>query len=215
MYKTVLFDLDGTLMDSGPGIINSIKYALDKIGAPFPAEEVFYKFIGPPLLDSYGKYCNLTGDIAWEALELYREYFSTKGAFENSVYDGIEECLVQLRDAGKRLIIATSKPEIYAVDIVRHFGLDKYFDFVAGASMDETCNKKPDVIRYALERAGICNPSEVVMVGDRSYDVTGAAELGMDSIGVLYGYGSLKELEDAGATFTAKTPREIAGVILR
>ena len=213
-YDAVFWDLDGTLTDSKPGIINSIKYALDKMGVPYPVEEELNMFIGPPLLESYEKYCGLRGDDGWKALYLYREYFNEKGAFENSVYPGIPEALSRLKASGKCLIIATSKPEDFARIIAEHFGLAGYFTYIAGASMDETRTEKVDVIRYAMEECGLKDPEKIIMVGDRKHDVLGAKALGMDCIGVLYGYGSEEELKEAGAAALVRTPGEAADYIL-
>ena len=143
------------------------------------------------------------------AVEYYREYFKAKGIFENEVYDGIEDMLTLLKSKGKKVILATSKPESFAKNILKHFHLDKYFDFVAGATMDETRNKKGDVIKYALESCRINDLSTVIMIGDREHDIIGAKECGIDSIGVLFGYGSYDELHDAGATYIAETVKDI------
>ena len=224
-----MIDLDGTLTDSRPGIFGAIRYALKEMGEPIPPESVMQHFIGPPLLDSFAKYCDLTGERGQEALRLYRVYYVRQGELENSVYDGVFEMLDRLKAAGKKLVIATSKPEEMAERITRHFGLRPYFDILAGATMDESRSHKTDVIRYALEvcRAsaeaegnevndsdGISDTSGIVMVGDREHDCNGAAMFGIDCIGVLYGYGSREELENAGAAYIAETPAEVADIIL-
>ncbi len=212
-YDTVLFDLDGTLTDPAIGITNSVAYALKKWGIEVSDRTELYKFIGPPLFDSFSNYYGFTKEESVRAVECFREYFSTKGIFENSVYGGIPEVLSELRARGKRLIVATSKPETFAKKILEHFSLDGYFDFVAGATLDSSRVEKADVIEYAFENCGIKDVSNVVMIGDREYDVYGAAHFGMDSVGVLYGYGSREEITSAGATYVAETPLDILNIV--
>ena len=149
---TVLFDLDGTLTDSGPGIMNSVKYALEKAGEPVPKIEELRKFIGPPLKGQFMEHCGISEERAAEMVTLYREYFTVTGIFENSVYDGVEEMLKTLKEAGIKIAMATSKPEKFAKIIADHFGLAKYFDVIGGACMDETRTEKQDVIHYVLEQ---------------------------------------------------------------
>lgn len=209
MYQYILFDLDGTLTDPGVGITNSVAYALKKFNINVKNKTELDKFVGPPLLDSFVKYYAFSEEHGKIAVEYYREYFKAKGIFENEVYDGIEDMLTSLKSKGKKVILATSKPESFAKDILKHFHLDKYFDFVAGATMDETRNKKGDVIKYALESCRINDLSTVIMIGDREHDIIGAKECGIDSIGVLFGYGSYDELHDAGATYIAETVKDI------
>lgn len=213
MYKYILFDLDGTLTDPGLGITNAVMHALKKFNIEVPDRSELYKFIGPPLLESFEKYYGMTEEESQLALQYYREYFKPYGLYENTVYDGIEEVLVTLKSQGKKLILATSKPEPFAVEILRHFGLDKYFDFVAGATMDEKRVRKADVIAYALNSCGIAERSDAIMVGDREHDVLGAKEVGMECIGVLYGYGNLEELEKAGADYVVKKPEDILKIV--
>lgn len=153
MFEYALFDLDGTLTDPALGITNSIMYALDKMGREIPPRESLYSFIGPPLVQSFQS-LGMTKDEAETALRTYREYFSVKGLFENKVYDGIPEALETLSNAGVKIILATSKPELYAAQILEHFSLDKYFTSVCGASMDEKRVDKADVIKYALDTNG-------------------------------------------------------------
>lgn len=209
MYKNILFDLDGTLTDPGLGITNSIIYALEKMNKEVMSREELYNFIGPPLMDSFQKYCGFTKEEGEVAIQYYREYFKAKGLFENEVYKGIEALLKGLRDGKKKLIVATSKPEKFAIDILKHFQLYNYFDFVAGATMDSSRVKKADVISYALSKCNITDLSTVIMIGDREHDVIGAKQNGIDSMGVLYGYGSYEELVGAGAKFVVSAPEEI------
>lgn len=213
-YRTIFFDLDGTLTDSGPGILNSVRYALQRLGCPVPGPEVLNRFIGPPLLDSFRTYCGLGEEAARRGTQYYREYFRDKGIFENSVYEGIPALLADLRAAGKTVAVATSKPEEFARRILEHFGLIGYFDYVAGATMDETRLTKSAVLAYALEAMGITDKADVVMVGDREHDVLGAQAVGLDCIGVLYGYGDRAEHEAAGATAIADDVAALRAMLL-
>ena len=213
MYHTILFDLDGTLTDSGPGITNSVAYALKKWNIEEKEINVLRKFVGPPLDASFAKYYGFSKEKCVQAIQYYREYYLTKGIYENQVYDGMEELLKWLRDTGRRAIVATSKPEPSAIHVLEYFHIDSYFDIIAGATMDGSRVEKSDVIRYALDRAGIRDLSGVVMVGDRENDIQGAKANGLDSIGVLYGYGSREELEEAGAMQIAETVEDLRGCI--
>ena len=209
MYKYLLFDLDGTLTDPSIGITNSVAYALSKFGINVEDKRTLYKFIGPPLVDAFSEYYGFSKEDSEKATAFYRETFSVKGLFENRVYDGVVEMLEALKNAGKRLIIATSKPEPFTVKILKHFDLLKYFDFVAAATFDASRNSKDKVIAYALQSLDIKDKSEVVMIGDRHHDIDGARENGIDSIGVLWGFGSREELETSGATHIAESVQQI------
>lgn len=213
-YSTVLFDLDGTLTDPGLGITNSVAHALRRLGITPPDRRELYKFIGPPLYESFERFYGLSHEDALRAVEYYREYYPDKGIYENFVYDGIPEVLKSLKDAGKTLIVATSKPYVFAEEIMKHFSLAEYFTYIAGATLDGSRILKADVISHAFNKCGITDLSGVVMVGDREHDVFGAKAMGVDCIGVLYGYGSREELEKAGASYIAETPRDIAKIIL-
>lgn len=208
-YNTILFDLDGTITDSKEGIINSVKYSLEKLNVKIEDENVLLKFIGPPLKDSYAKYFNLDNQTAELAIEKYREYYCDKGIFENYVYDGIEELLSKLKEQGKTIIMATSKPHIFANKIVDYFNLKKYFDYISGSETDSTRVKKNEVIEYALKEMDITDLSNVVMIGDREHDIIGAKKNNIDVIGVLYGYGDLEELTNAGATYISRDVESI------
>ncbi len=212
--RNILFDLDGTLTDPGTGITRSVQHALRYYGIEETRREVLEAFIGPPLKDSFMKYYGFSPRQASEAIDYYREYFQETGIFENQVYPGIRQMLKALKDDGRILWVATSKPEPFAQRILEHFDLDGYFSCVAGASMDETRVKKGEVIAYAIERMGAERREDLVMVGDREHDILGAAENGIDSIGVLYGYGSREELEQAGAGRIAKTVWELERMLL-
>lgn len=209
MYKYVLFDLDGTLTNPEIGITTCVMYALEKFGIKVEDRKELHPFIGPPLLDSFQRFYGLTEDESRQAVKYYRERFSVTGLYENEVYEGIPEFLQKLKAEGKILVLATSKPEEFAVRILEHFDLKKYFDYIAGATMDGSRGEKADVIAYALQIAGVADVSEAIMVGDRKYDILGAKEHGLDSIGVLFGFGDRDELNDAGATYIAETVEDI------
>ena len=209
MYDIILFDLDGTLTDPGIGITNSVAHALAHWNIEVTDRSELYKFIGPPLSDSFMRYYGFSEEDAIRAIAVYREYFSVKGLYENEVYPGIPELLQTLKAQGKTVVLATSKPEKFAVEILRHFGLYDYFDIIAGASMDESRNKKADVIAYALSQMKDPDISKLIMIGDREHDVLGAKQFGIDSIGVLYGYGDRAEHEAAGATYIAEKVEDI------
>ena len=212
-YDVVLFDLDGTLTDPGIGITNSVMHALKKYGIEVADRAELYKFIGPPLIDSFEKYYGFSHEEAVKSVDYYREYYRDKGIYENSVYDGIDSLLAELHKNGKKIILATSKPELFAKQILRHFNLEKYFLFAAGSTMDETRTNKAEVIEYALSECGITEKASAVMIGDREHDIIGANKNGIDSIGVLFGYGSREELENAGATYIAETVESIINFI--
>lgn len=209
MYKTILFDLDGTLTDPRLGITNSVMHALKKFHINVEDRASLYKFIGPPLKESFERYYGFTDEECSLAVTYYREYFRDKGIYENELYDGIEEMLKQIKESGREIILATSKPEEFALEILRYFHIDHYFDFVAGSAMDETRVRKAEVIAYALESHGITDLSSAVMIGDREHDILGAKEIGLDSVGVLYGYGSREELQNAGATYIAERIEDV------
>lgn len=208
-YDVILFDLDGTITDPGVGITNSVAHALKKYGITVEDRKELYKFIGPPLHKSFEMFCGFSESEAKQAVEYYREYYKVKGIYENTVYDGIEELLKKLCESGKKVILATSKPEVFAREILRHFSLDKYFYYAAGSNLDGTRTNKDEVIEYALREGGVTDKSTAVMIGDREHDIIGANKNSIDSIGVLFGYGSREELETAGATYIAATIEEI------
>ena len=174
MYQNILFDLDGTLTNSELGITNSVAYALKKFDIEVKDKKELTIFIGPPLRSSFESFYGFSKEKSLQAVEYYREYFSEKGLYENKVYENIPELLASLKQSGKKLAVATSKPEKFSIQILKHFGLYDYFDFVAGATMDGSRSKKADVIGYALESMEIENLSETIMVGDRKHDVIGA-----------------------------------------
>lgn len=212
----ILFDLDGTLTDSQEGIMNSIEHGLACYGIRVEDRSSLRPFLGPPLIDSVMKYYGFDREKAAEFVVKYREYFSTRGLFENRVYPGVEKLLKTLKEAGYTLMLATSKPDGFSRQILEHFGLDHYFAFIGGATMDERRTHKGDVIRYVLESNGLTDRlEEVMMVGDRENDVLGAKENGIEVIGVLYGYGDREELESAGADHIVENVEDIAALLSR
>ena len=216
MNKThILFDLDGTLTDPGMGITNSVAHALSHFGITVTDRTQLYRFIGPPLMDSFMEYYGFTEEQAQEAVRVYREYFADKGWAENTVYSGIEALLADLVAAGKILLVATSKPQIFAERILVHFGLDKYFTHICGVALQAPRGySKADVIRDALDRAGVSDLTTAVMVGDRHHDIDGAKVVGISSVGVLYGYGDREEHEAAGADAIAESVAELKAMLL-
>ncbi|MEE1087175.1 MAG: HAD-IA family hydrolase [Schaedlerella sp.] len=210
---TILFDLDGTLTDSGEGIINSVEYTLKKYGFEVEDREQLRSFVGPPLAAQFSKYCGFSKEEGHRAVDVYREYYQVKGIFENTVYDGILDVLKDLKDRGYQICMATSKPEKFAKIIAEHFGFAQYFDVIAGSLMDGGRVNKDEVIEYVLDACGVTDRDTVLMVGDRCYDINGAKKAGTHSMGVLFGYGSREELEEAGAELIAETPEDIARLI--
>lgn len=213
-YPYLFFDLDGTLTDPGLGITNAVMYALQKFGIPLPPREQLFSFIGPPLKDSFAEYYGLTGEDNAQAIAYYREYFQDKGMFENTVFPGMPELLARLQQQGKRLVLATSKPQAFAEKILEHFDLAAYFTHIAGASFDSSRSEKEQVIAYALGLCGHPDRSDVLMIGDRRYDVEGARINGLDCLGVLFGYGSREELTAAGAKYLATSVEDLGRQLL-
>ena len=210
----MLFDLDGTLTASGPGILASVRFALTELGEPIPPPAALDAFIGPPLLDSFREVCGMDLDRSQEAITAYRVYYGRSGQFENSVYDGIPEALSTLRAAGCVLAVATSKAEPYARSILEHFGLSPWFTVIVGSELDGRRTLKADVITEVLHRLG--RPADgAVMIGDRSHDVLGATATGMPCLGALWGYGSAQELTDAGAAHLVDRPANLVAALLR
>lgn len=213
-YQYILFDLDGTLTDPKEGITKCVAYALDTYGIQVEDLDSLCKFIGPPLKESFMVYYGMDDKQGEEAVEKYRERFSVTGLFENKVYAGIKEMLEYLENEGKTLIVATSKPAIYSKQILEHFDLMKYFTFLSGSELDGTRVDKAEVIAYALQENGITDRSQVLMVGDREHDIIGANKNGIDSVGVLYGYGCRKEFEDNQATYVAESVEQLKGILI-
>lgn len=192
-FSNVLFDLDGTLTNPKEGIVNSILYALNKLGIIENRIQELETFIGPPLRESFMTRYNLSENFADKAVTLYRDYFSTKGLFENELYSGIPELLQLLVAKKYKLFVATSKPTIYAVEIIKHFRIDQYFVEIIGSNLDNTRTDKTEVISHVVSTHQLI-PSKSVMVGDRKHDIIGAKNNFLMSIGVTYGFGSLYEI---------------------
>ncbi|MBQ4118921.1 MAG: HAD family hydrolase [Clostridia bacterium] len=213
MYKYILFDLDGTIADSGKGIINGVLYALEKFGIKETDQAVLNTFIGPPLVDAFMKNYSFSNERALKAVEYYREFYRREGIYQNSLYDGVKDLIKTLKQQGKTLVLATSKPQPFAEIVLKQYDLLKYFDFIIGATFDGSLNYKSDVIRVALQQSGINDKTKAIMIGDRHHDIEGAKENDLHSIGVLYGYGNLDEHENAGADYIAESPQDILRII--
>lgn len=204
--KCVFFDLDGTLTDSGEGIIKCAALALEHFGLPVPDGQTMREFVGPPLGDTFRRF-GVPADKTDEAITVYRSRYLTVGKFENFPYPHIPEVLEVLRGRGCRLFVATSKPETTSVEILEHFGLAGYFEIIAGATFDGSRSSKADVIAYLLSQIG--EVSQVTMVGDTAFDVLGASAHGIPTIGVAWGYGKVETMRDAGASAIAETPEDL------
>lgn len=213
-WRYLLFDLDGTLTDPMLGITRSVQYALRRFGIEVDDLRTLCRFIGPPLKESFRDFYGMDDEQAAQAVAYTREYFAPRGIFENSLYEGIPELLTELQAAGCMLAMATSKPEPFARQIAEHFHLADRFTLIGGATMDGTRTAKRDVVRYVLDTLGVEEPSAAVMIGDRRYDIEGAAAEGIASIGVLWGYGSREELAAAGAGQIVGTIPELRALLL-
>ena len=208
--KAILFDLDGTLTDSGEGIINCATLALEHFGLPVPSREEMGVFVGPPLDQTFVKF-GVPADRTQEAIDVFRSRYLVVGKFENTPYPGIREVLAALKEQGYRLFVATSKPETTAVEILHKFELARYFELICGATFDTNRVHKADVIAYLLEQIG--TPEDMLMVGDTEFDVLGAAAHGIKTIGVSWGYGKVEAIEAAGAVAIAYSMDELLQLI--
>lgn len=213
-WRYLLFDLDGTLTDPMLGITRSVQYALRRFGIEVDDLRTLCRFIGPPLKESFRDFYGMDDEQATRAVALTREYFAPRGIFENRLYEGIPELLTELQAAGCMLAMATSKPEPFARQIAEHFRLADRFTLIGGATMDGTRTAKRDVVRYVLGALDVEDPTAAVMIGDRRYDIEGAAAEGIASIGVLWGYGSREELAAAGAGQIVGTIPELRALLL-
>lgn len=210
MAKTIIFDLDGTLTDSGKGILKCAELALRHFGLPIPDQKTMRQFVGPPLHDTFVKF-GVPEDKAEEAVAVYRSRYTTVGKFENTPYPGVHQLLQALKDQGHTLLVATSKPEGMSMEIMDKFELSCYFDRICGASLDRSRSCKEDVIAYLLQEYGKSN--DMIMVGDTAFDVVGAAAHGIKTIGVSWGYGSVQEMKNAGAIAIADTMEQLFGLL--
>lgn len=208
--KSIFFDLDGTLTDSGEGIINCVTLALNYFHLPVPSREALRVFVGPPLRDMFIQH-GVPKDQADKAVEVFRSRYTTVGIYENFPYPGIPELLETLKRRGYRLFVATSKPEVLANRVLNRFQLKDYFEAVCGSTLDGSRESKADVITYLKNMVG--DAENPVMVGDTAYDVIGAREHGIPTIGVSWGYGSAEEMRSAGAVGIANTPQELLSLL--
>ena len=211
-YDTILFDFDGTVMETGPGVLNAVRYALGKLGCPFPAvpERLF---MGPPLEFSFREYCRLPEAEISEAIRLYRVYYDETGLYECDLYPGMRELLRSLRAKGARLFTASSKPEEFVRRILVRFDCLDAFDFIGGADFAGTRSTKTEVLAYTLRAGNVTDRSRALMVGDRKYDILGAKAFQLASCGVLFGYGDREELLEAGADWLAETAEDIERIV--
>ena len=216
-YDIIAFDLDGTLSDPAAGLVEGFVYAFRKMGVDYGTRESLKRFIGPPLIETWMPEFGFSYEEAERAVILFREYYNIYGWWDNVIYPGIRELLEELKRRGKTVVLTTSKPEDTAEDVLNLFDIRKHFDFVGGASSHKTRERKSEVIDYVLSSVGIGSSEEersrVVLIGDRVYDAKGAAECGIDSVGVLWGHGSAEEIAESGFTYTAKDTAEVLEIV--
>ncbi len=203
-YDTLLFDLDGTIIDSAPGVFASLRPAFAALGLPEPSDSLLRRFIGPPLTESFSTFCHLDQAQMMQAIAVFRSHYKTDGKLMCSAYEGLRPLLSRLKAAGKRLFVATSKPEIFARDILQNLELSQYFDGIYGADLSEKIEKWQVINQLISENAGI-DREHAIMIGDRKYDVIGARRCGLDCIGILYGFGDRSEFEAADAAYIIET----------
>lgn len=212
--KAVLFDLDGTLIDSSDGIIKCVRYALDHYGMEEPDTAKLYRFIGPPLSESFQKYYGFSLEQAYEAVGVYRERYNKIGIFECSLYPGVEEAIRALKAQGYRIGMASSKPEESCRRILEHFGILTLFDEVVGATFDGRRDRKEDVLREAFRRWDDLTPDQICLVGDTVFDAEGAKAVGIPCIAVTFGFGDVEKMKEAGIAGVCETMEELPDVIL-
>ena len=212
-YETILFDLDGTLTDPAKGLTLGFEYALRKMGMPPESREALRRFIGPPLLDVWQTEYGLTKAEAERMIAVFREYYDVYGWWDNTPYEGIREQLGILKSRGYRLLVATSKPERTAKRVLSLFALDKYFEFIGGAESGSERYTKTAVLKYVLESTGT-SLDGAILVGDRMYDAEGAREVGIDSLGVLWGHGSQEEIDSSGFAHIIKDVEDLSSFFL-
>ena len=212
MFTTILFDMDGTVSDSLPGVSRGMIYALEQLGYPVPGADVLRECMGPPLEDSFSRLLGVSAADVPEAVRLYREYYPRQGIFEQSPMEGAEKTLKALKSLGKTVCLATSKPQVYSEMILKNFKLEKYFDVVVGSSFDGKISEKKDIIALVLEKTG-ASPENCLMVGDRHFDVFGAHACGVKCAGVLCGYGSREDFLECGADFIVNGLLDIVKIV--
>lgn len=211
MIKTILFDFDGTIFDTSEGVMRSVQYALHKMGIEEPFENL-YDFMGPPLVAMFMEKYGFSAEQADQAVEYFRERYTPVGWKECHPYEGIADVIRTLRDLGYEIVVATSKPTFFANEILEYFHMEDLFDFVSGAGLNGDRTTKQEVIRHAIDWSE-SGSDEMIMVGDRKYDVLGARDFGIDCIGVSYGFAQGNELEESGCTLIAGTPEEIIKLV--
>lgn len=214
-YKIILFDLDGTLSDPKVGITKSVQYALWKMGIVEPDIDKLECFIGPPLQVSFTEYYGFDEVQTQKAIDFFRERFTEKGMFENELYPEIPSLLKSLKERQYTLAVATSKPTIFSEQILKHFGIDHYFELIVGSNLDGTRTAKTEIIQYIIDHFKEHQLDDFIMIGDRKHDIIGANNTGIDSIGVMYGYGSLEELSNANATYIVKSVGELEDILIK
>lgn len=212
-YDYIAFDLDGTLTDPEVGLVKGFMYAFDRVGIKYDDPKALRRYIGPPLHEEWKREYGFTEEETARAIAIFREYYDEFGWAENRVYDGIVELLEALKARGKTIVLATSKPENTARRIMALFGLDKYFDFMGGASTSSTRDKKWEVLEYSLLSVGATDKSGCILIGDRKYDAEGASIYGIDSIGVLWGHGTEDELRSSGFTYIAADTEDVLNIL--
>lgn len=212
-YRYILFDLDGTLVDSKVGVMAAAKFALNKMGVPETQIVNLERMIGPPLKHSFKDFFSLSDEFADKAIEYFREHYKDKSIFDCEMYDGIIPMLQMLKADGYTLAVATSKPTVFAKRILDKLDISKYFDAIVGSSLDDDHQDKFGIISSVYKQLDVYNANQAIMVGDRMYDIKGANKIGMDSIGVLYGYGSLDEFQDAGASYVVNSVKELGQLL--
>jgi phosphoglycolate phosphatase len=213
-YKIILFDLDGTLSDPKVGITKSVQYALRKMDIVEPDIDRLVCFIGPPLQVSFAEYYNFNEESTQKAINFYRDRFKLKGMFENELYSNIPLLLKSLKDQGFTLVVATSKPTVFAEKILNYFNIDLYFDLIVGSNLDGTRSSKTEIIQYILDNYHDHKLSDFIMIGDRKHDIIGANNTGIDSIAVTYGYGSIKELSQSNPTHIVDSVEQLKDILM-
>lgn len=213
LYQNLIFDLDGTLTDSAPGVTKSVQYALKKFAIEVEAEQL-KAFVGPPLQQSFQKYYGFSEADAFKAVSYYREYYSKFGIYENRLYPDIGNLIRNLKSVGKKLYVATSKPTIFAEKVLAHFEIDCFFSMIVGSNLDGTRVNKVEVLEYLFKHAHGMDLKRAVMIGDRKFDIIGAHAKKLDSIAVTYGYGSLEELSAEEPTKIVSSVSELQTFLL-